>query len=52
MVRDRKVGTIAFLTAATIEIRHGIIAAPGTQKFVTFDPNTHEVMAGDDVFHY
>lgn len=29
-----------------------VTAALRTQKFITFDPNTHEVIAGDDVFHY
>jgi predicted dehydrogenase len=29
-----------------------VTAALRSRKFVTFDPNTHEVMAGGDVFHY
>ena len=29
-----------------------VTAALRSRKFVTFEPNTHEVMAGNDVFHY
>jgi hypothetical protein len=45
--------TASIATAGIVAVANIMVtAALRTRKFVTFDPNTHEVMAGDDVFHY
>ena len=45
--------TASIATAGIVAVANKMITAElRTRKFVTFDPNTHEVIAGTDVFHY